>query len=134
VKLGCLRESKLDMVNCFAKRNLPIVISFLSFFPQLFMLSSFTDVVISIFIVISAISFPYLWFFRYPPSGSKFFKNAVFMDPDCGDACMYPGLIALRRHQKKKDCRLLEKAVRLNDHFVHFVYPPALPDIELNWI
>ncbi len=130
VKLGCLCESKLDMTNCFAKRNLPIrylipvmVLLFLltvayagHFFPNFFMLSSLPDVVLSTFIVISAISFPYLWFLRYPPSGSKFFKKAVSIDPGCGDACMYLGLIALRRHQKKKACRLLEQAVRLNVH------------------
>jgi hypothetical protein len=130
VKLGGLCESKLDMTNCFAKRNLAIryfipgmILLFLltvtyadHFFPNFFMLSSFPEVVISIFIVISAISFPYLWFLRYPPSGRKFFKKAFSMDPDCGDACMHLGLIALRRHQKKKACRLLEQAVRLNVH------------------
>ncbi len=130
VKLGCLCESKLDMTNCFAKRNLPIryflpvmVLLFLltvayagHFIPNFFMLSSSTDVIISIFFIIWVISFPYLWFLRYPPSGSKFFKKALFIDPDCGDACMYLGLIALRRHQKKKACRLLEQAVRLNVH------------------
>lgn len=128
VKLGCLCESKLDMMNCFAKRNLPIryflpvmVLLFLltfayagHFFPNFFKLSSFSDVVLSIFIVLYAISFPYLWFLRYPHSGSNFFKKAVSMDPDCGDAHMHLGLIALRRHQKKKACRLLEQAVRLN--------------------
>jgi hypothetical protein len=70
VKLGCLCESKLDMTNCFAKRNLairyfiPVMVLFFlltvtyagHFSPNFFMLSSFPEIVISIFIVISAIS------------------------------------------------------------------------------
>jgi len=50
---------------------------------------------------------------RYPPSGSKYFRKAISIDPDCGEAYMYMGLIALRRHQKRESCRLLEQAVRV---------------------
>ena len=55
-----------------------------------------------------------LWFLRYPPSGKKYFKKAVTLDPYCAEGYMQLGLIALRRHQKRRGCRRLEKALELN--------------------
>jgi len=65
-------------------------------------------------LTIAAVVFSYLWFLRYPPSGGKYFRKAIDLDPKCADAYMYLGLIALRRYQKRRACRYLEQAIRLN--------------------
>jgi len=52
--------------------------------------------------------------FEVSPSGRKYYKKAIKLDPQCGDAYMYLGLIALRRYQKRNGCRLLEQAVHLD--------------------
>jgi len=56
----------------------------------------------------------FLWLLRYPPSGARYFKKAIKLDPQCSDAYMYLGLIALRRYQKRKACRFLEQAFQLD--------------------
>ncbi len=56
---------------------------------------------------------PWMWSLRYPPSGKKYFKKAIALNPHCGDAYLYLGLIALRRFQKRKAYQLWEKAIEL---------------------
>ena len=51
---------------------------------------------------------------RYPPSGKKYFRRAISLDSQCGEAYLHLGLIALRRKKKQTACRLLERAVELN--------------------
>jgi len=55
-----------------------------------------------------------MWVLRYPSSGFRYFRKAIELDPECGDAYMYLGLITLRRYQKRRACRYLELAVQLN--------------------
>ncbi len=122
LELGRLYEAKIDMIQYFARRQfitrcflpffalvfLGVVVSYRFFDPQimvnswLFVLYLFADPALI-----------HLWFLRYPPSGSKYFKKVIKLDPQCGDAYMYLGLIALRRYQKRNGCRLLEQAVHL---------------------
>ncbi len=122
LELGRLCEAKIDMIQCFTKRQfvtrcflpffalvfLGVVVSYRFFAPQI-MVNSWLFV-LYLFAVPALI---HLWFLRYPPSGSKYFKKVIKLDPQCGDAYMYLGLIALRRYQKRNGCRLLEQAVHL---------------------
>jgi len=127
LELGRLHEAKIDMTNCFARHSfgiryfvfiyafffLMLIIFSIHAIPGLLHLSSSQMAFSLIWVVILTLFFPYLWSLRYPPSGSKYFKKALSIDPECGEAYMYLGLIALRRHQKQEGCRLLEQAVRL---------------------
>lgn len=125
LELGRLRETKIDMINHFAKRQLAIRF----FVPMYVVLIPLATVVsttsiqrhtsslwgvamFSLLIVMTALS-AWLWSLRYPKSGSKYFKKAIDLDPDCGEAYMYLGLIALRRRQKRKACHLLEQALKM---------------------
>ncbi len=128
--LGRLREAKIDMTQYFAKRNFAIryfiplyLLSISGFIWLLFSLNISTPVLpylswrfyALIFILLAcAVVFSFLCFFRYPPSGGQYFKKAIALDPQCADAYMYFGVIALRRYQKKKACRSFELAVQLN--------------------
>lgn len=56
----------------------------------------------------------FMWTLRYPGSGEKYYKKAVELNPDCGDAYMHLGKIALRKNQKLKAWRFMEKALQLN--------------------
>jgi hypothetical protein len=44
----------------------------------------------------------WIWSLRYPPSGVKYFRKVIEMDPHCGEAYMYLGAIAFRRFQDRK--------------------------------
>jgi tetratricopeptide (TPR) repeat protein len=55
----------------------------------------------------------WIWSLRYPPSGTKYFKKAIELHPDCAEAYMYLGLIAFRRFQGRKAYRFLQKALHL---------------------
>jgi len=127
LEFGRIHEAKIDFTNSLAKRNF-----FVRYFPLLYSLiisvaivllilgisilpslSSPRIVVMSILTSFLLIFFRYLWSLRYPSSGRKYFKKAIALDPDCGEAYLHLGLIALRRHQKGKACRLLEQAIGL---------------------
>ncbi|MCP4763152.1 MAG: tetratricopeptide repeat protein, partial [archaeon] len=56
----------------------------------------------------------FIWNLRYPISGKKYFKKAIELDPDYGDAYQYLGQIALRKNQKTRAWYFLEKAIKLN--------------------
>ncbi|MCP4673184.1 MAG: hypothetical protein GY857_17975, partial [Desulfobacula sp.] len=56
----------------------------------------------------------FIWNLIYPGSGDKYFKKAIEIDPNCGDAYQYLGQIALRKNQKTKAWHFLEKAIQLN--------------------
>lgn len=129
VELGRLFEARIDMIKYFAGRQFVIryfvpiyilLISGLIWFLHILnsgiaALPSLWKFFCQIFILaITGVIFSRLWLIRYPPSGSKYFKKAIALDPECADAYMYLGLIALRRHQKKKACYYLERAVQLD--------------------
>ncbi len=127
VRLGSLYESKLQMTNDFAERFLAIRYSLILFvtFGLLFFItirylfpdpSSISDK--AFFLILSSklllvLWLPFLWSLRYPPSGAKYFKKALKLDPKCADAYMSLGFIALRRYQKKRAFDFMEQAVRL---------------------
>ncbi len=124
LELGRLCEAKIDMTNYFARRNF-----WLRYFPQIILLIVFAATIFLYFnspfmlmswkfvlpacIIITCFS---IWGYllRYPLSGRKYFKKAIQLDPQCGNAYMYLGLIALRRYQKRRACRFWEQAIRLN--------------------
>ncbi len=120
--LGRLYEARLEMTRSFAKKDfsirwLPHICNF-SFFGIIVILY-FTSRLLNPVIVISLLSMTtiilvYLWFNIHPPSGIRYFKKAIALNPKLGEAYVYLGLIALRRYQKRKACRYLELAVKLN--------------------
>jgi len=128
LKLGQLFEDRLETFRGPAKR-IPLVRFFFPaylglflinavivphlLFRYLFLLPTPDLICLSIYAVLMIILLVHLWFLRYPPSGLKYFRKAVKIDPHCADAYAQLGRIALRRHQKKRACRLLEQAVRL---------------------
>jgi len=127
LELGRLCEAKIDMIQYAARRQfviryfLPIfALSFLGitisfhFFVLKLPLSPWQLILNSVIYIFVLIAFVCLWYLRYPPSGSKYFRKAINIDPTCGDAYMYLGLIALRRFKKRKAYRFLEQALRLN--------------------
>lgn len=128
LELGRLHEARIDMTKAFAGRVpgiryfIPIYISLLlisivvstRFFPDLVLSPTPHILVFSISAVLVIFLMVHLWFMRYPSSGKKYFEKAVRLDPLCAEAYVYLGLIALRRHQKRRGCLLLEKSLHLN--------------------
>jgi len=128
VKLGQLFEDRLEAFRGPAKR-IPLVRFFFPaylglflitvaimphlFFPYLFQLSTHYLFFLSIYAILMAFLLVRLWCLRYPPSGARYFRKAVRVDPYCSEAYIQLGLIALRRHQKQKACRLWEQAIRV---------------------
>ena len=127
LELGRLQRAKKDLTNCLAKRSPGIRYAFALYIGLVGPLSAFAIRNISnlhlptwlyisflsaiLFLVI--IGSYWIWYLRYPPSGRKYFKKAIRLDPDCGEAYMHLGMIALSRYQKRKACRFLEQAVTL---------------------
>jgi|APSaa5957512622_1039677.scaffolds.fasta_scaffold33658_1 hypothetical protein len=127
-KLGLLCEARIGMIRNFSRRVPPIryfiplyltlilfsIVITTHFFPNLVSIPvpyiAFL-IICTIFLVLMLVR---LWFLRYPPSGKKYFKKAVRIDPSCAEGYIQLGLIALRRHQKRKGCGMLEKALQLN--------------------
>lgn len=128
LELGRLLEDKIDLINYLVKGSF-VIRHFLPIYSLLFsmvmivsahQISSlnllpwqsigFISLIITIMIVVA------LWMLslRYPPSGKKYFRKAIALDPNSGEAYLYLGLIALRRHQKRKACCMMEQAIRLN--------------------
>lgn len=127
LELGRLHDAKIGMTNHFARRSF-VIRYFIFIYGSLILLFTLFSIFITPHLLslpplqlafpligyfLLLIGFPYLWSMRYPPSGSKYFKKAISINPECADAHMYLGLIALRRYQKRKGCRLLEEAIRL---------------------
>ncbi len=124
LELGCLQEEKVKMTKCFAEKS--FIIRWLVFFTfvlmflisvVLYFLPSTWFNVISWNIILAAyifsiISLIFMIIVRYPGSGSRYFRKVLSLDPDCADAYMYLGRIALRRYQKKRACFLFEKALK----------------------
>jgi len=127
VKLGTFYEERLNLVKHIARYNFvlrhililtALGISFLTyiyfqtgllqhfFFNHQFPFFSLAAIVILIMMLMG--------FVRYPRSGSRFFRKAIASDPECGEAYMHLGFIALRRFQKRRGYRFLEHALRLN--------------------
>lgn len=127
MELGCLYEARIAITNYFAKRNfiirhfLPVYVLLIFSFILLLTIIGVTLPLlgwqrigfISLLIIVAAILCLRLFSLRYPPSGRRYFRKAIALDPKCGEAYMYLGLIALRRYQKRKACRLLEQAIQL---------------------
>jgi tetratricopeptide (TPR) repeat protein len=128
LKLGRLCEDKIDLINYLAKRDfllrnfLPIYSLLISMvlivsthqIPILNLLPWQSIVLMFLVFTIMIVVTLWIWSLRYPLSGKKYFKKAIALDSSCGEAYLYLGLIALRRHQKRKACRFLEQATRLN--------------------
>ena len=127
LELGRLCEAKIDMVQYFARRQL-VIRHFLPFFtlvllgiiatyyffgPQL-MINAWLSALTFAVYLFSAAALIYIWFLRYPLSGRRYFLKALKLDPQCGDAYVYLGLIALRRYQKRTAYQFWEQAVRLH--------------------
>ncbi len=127
LELGRLCEAKIDMIQYFARRNWGIRL-FIPIYTVLILssvcigyfvfsnpnLTPFLFIIIMLTAIFTVILLRWLWLLRYPPSGAKYFKKAIELDPQCGDAYMHLGLIAFRRYQKREACLLLEQAIRLN--------------------
>jgi hypothetical protein len=127
IKLGCLYEERLNMVDHIARSSfvlryvliLTVLISFLFviFLIKTELIGHFFLNYPILFCFQSAILILVLmgmFFTRYPRSGSRFFKKAIALDPKCGEAYMHLGFVALRRFRKRNGCRLLEHALQLN--------------------
>ncbi len=127
LELGRLHEARIDLIKYSARFSFST-----RYFIPLFFLSISAGIVVSIRQIYSFASSlwqsiwltsplitalmalsSWMWYSRYPPSGRKYFRRAIALDPGCGEAYMYLGLISLRRYQKRKACRLLEQAIRL---------------------
>ncbi len=128
LELGRLYEARLDLTRFISRRRV-FVKYYMAFFCALSgfgmyifcknilfnpltagWMKLFTGAVI---VLIAAVIGPYVARLRYPPSGKKYFKKASALDSQCGEAYMHLGLIALRRHQKRRGCELIEHALRL---------------------
>lgn len=127
--LGRLHEAKIDLTNTLARHN-PII----RYFNAVYLLT--VSMVIAIGYYIFSSPFPYItpahsifttvfiilitmligwtWSLRYPPSGWRYFKKAVSLDPHCEDAYIHLGVISLRRYRKHSACKYFEKATELN--------------------
>ncbi len=127
LELGRLYEAKIDIIKYFARGNFGIryfiLLYILSIFVFLFTLNfsilsspsfSWRFIALISVLIIGSVGFLWLWLLRHPPSGIRYFKKAIDLDPQCGDAYMYLGLIALRRYQKKRALRYFELAVQLS--------------------
>ncbi len=132
LELGRLQEAKVEMTKCFAEKSIMIrwlpVMTYVLFFitwsnfyfnpppffralPWAFTLPTF--IALAVFLI-------WMTFIRYPRSGSRYFRKVISLDPDCADAYMYLGRIALRRHQKKRGCFLLEQTMEAEEEQKEF--------------
>ncbi len=120
LELGCLFEARVAMTNDFVKKNFFLQYSFFitliaatgAVYFSIQQLSLWgISTILALFSVIILI---FIWNTRYPKSGEKYFKNAIALDSNCGDAYLYLGKIALRNNKKTKAWLFLEKAIQLN--------------------
>ena len=101
LELGRLREARLEMINVFAKRKF-----YIRWLPPLTCLCFFALIAVLYFnppplhpgiigaaVSICALGLVFIGFVRYPRSGIKYFRKAIALDPKCGDAYMYLGVI-----------------------------------------
>ncbi len=124
VELGRLQEAKAQMTSHFAQKNM--VIKWIPICTYLFVLSALyiyfknahhvtPSIIAWPFIIFCIFTTLIITIIRYPCSGKKYFKKAIFLDPSNADAHMYLGFIALRRFQSKKAYSLLERACQLGN-------------------
>ncbi len=124
LELGILQEAKVEITKYFVEkyfiiRGLPVmtymlfIISWVCFYfyPPPFILELTWKTILPIFIVLIA-SLIQMTLLRYPRSGSRYFRKALSLNPDCADVYIQLGKIALRRRQKKRGCFLLEQALK----------------------
>ena len=126
LKMGCFYEERLSMADRVVKRSFFLRYIFAHFFLLIFLFVAFflksgvydyiltnkpSLLVLLVFVI--TLGLAALYSLRYPPSGSRFFKKAIALDPNCGEAYMHLGFIALRNHQKRKGCYFLEHALQL---------------------
>jgi len=127
--LGNLHEAKIDLTNSLARHNpiirhfnaiyvltisLVIAMGYYIFSSPFPYLSPAHSIFVAVIIIPTTMIIGWTWSLRYPPSGWKYFKKVVSLDPHCEDAYIHLGLIALRRNQKHVACRYFEKAIELN--------------------
>ena len=129
LEAGRLHEAKIEMIHSYVKRQfgirhfVPLYLLlvtavvvygvFISSAPLPFLSSTHT-ILVSLLMILISIGMGRIWSLRYPPSGWKYFKKAISIDPCCAEAYMHLGLIALRRYQKRTACQYLEQAIKLN--------------------
>lgn len=123
IELGRLFEVRAAYTNEFVNKKFFLQYSFfitlLLSIGGLFLFNfSFQHLLTSEFHIIATLLFAigmiFMWNIRYPKSGKYYFKKAVSLDPNCGEAYMYLGKIALRKYQKRKACQLFEMALQLD--------------------
>jgi hypothetical protein len=127
VKLGCLYDERKNMVDeivrhsfilrfCFISIVLITLISLFFFIGsdryKHFFVNS--PVILIFVITTTTLTLSLMFFTRYPRSGGRFYRKAIALNPNCGEAYMYLGFIALRKFQKHKGYCLLEHAMQLN--------------------
>ena len=122
VELGRLFEARVSMTKEFANKHFFLRYSFLiillfsvcTFFLYFSVHHMFTGTFKITAFLLFLISHIYIWNLRYPRSGKKYFQKATRIDPNCGDAYLYLGQIALRKNQNTEAWRFMEKAIQLN--------------------
>ncbi len=127
--LGRLHETKIDLTNSMARHNplirhfnafyvltisLVIAIGYYIFSSPFPYLSPAHSIFVAAMIIPATMLIGWTWSLRYPPSGFKYFKKAVSLDPHCEDVYIHLGFISLRRYQKHAACKYFEKAIELN--------------------
>lgn len=116
LELGHLYEDRIDLISNLAKNNFVIRYSL----QILILLITLTIIVgahtvfnlnlspLQFIGAIAAIMVALLWpvlrilSSRYPPSGKKYFRRAISLDSQCGEAYRHLGLIALRRKKNRR--------------------------------
>ena len=127
LELGRLYEAKVDLTNRVIKKSISVrlcfpvclvgLLMFLAFmsyiFPYIITLETSNKAFYLAGSIIPILLFAYACHLRFPPSGKKYFRKAVSIDPDCVEAYVHLGLMALRNRKKRLGCSFLEQAIRL---------------------
>jgi len=123
MKLGRLFESRAAMTTEFVRKSFFLRYSFsitlLLNIVTIFLFNLLSRFQVSwVFNLIAGLIFAFclafMWNLRYPKSGKKYYKKAAALNPGCGEAYLHLGRIALRKNQKLKAMRFMEKALQLD--------------------
>lgn len=125
IKLGELYEERIQCISSIADKSILIrycgvfIIGIISVFSLVLLYFNFptfqnnTPFYIPAMLGLLVIVSFYIFRLRYPRSGERFFRKAIKLDPTAGNAHLNLGLIYLRRFQKRKAFKHLEKAFSL---------------------
>lgn len=130
LKLGCLQEDRLEVMRFISNRNffirhiMPLSIamigSVLAFLTsEGVTITVYTEALgalqLTLFALLLVSALIWMAYNRYPESGYRSFKKAIQINPALGEAYIHLGRIYLRRLQKRKACRMFERAFRLDE-------------------